>query len=147
MNNIEDAFSDKKLDVRLQRKMVNDTQKSEAAPMLNNEYKESKALETKNSLQKWEVSSKSSSSNKLDTARNLLTNNSRPGSAASHRSNKISPMVSESDLEELKEFKEKQSYLGDTQVLTDESKKTNGLVNTSIFMVLLGFIAFLTLFC
>lgn len=142
MRNIEDAFAEKKLEVKLQKRVINDTQKSEAVPMIENEYKNNQNYDSKNSLNKWEVTSKSSSSNKLDTARNLLTSNSRPASA-SQRSNKIVPVLSESDVEE---FHQQKSYIGDTEVLTDESKRVNSVWNTTIFMVLLGFIAFLTLF-
>ena len=38
MNNIEDAFSEKKLDINLHKKQMNSTQKSEVVPMLNNEF-------------------------------------------------------------------------------------------------------------
>jgi len=77
MKNIEDAFSEKKLDINLHKKQMNDTQKSEAVPMLNNEFKESN-FETKNSINKWENSSKSSSTQKLDTARQMVSSNSMP---------------------------------------------------------------------
>ena len=141
MKNIEDAFSEKKLDINLHKKQMNDTQKSEAVPMLNNEFKESN-FETKNSINKWENSSKSSSTQKLDTARQMVSSNSMPGSG-SQKSNIVRPVLSESDDDHIIE---KKTFLGDTEVLNDESKRSNNIFNTFIFMVLLGFIAFLTLF-
>ena len=141
MKNIEDAFSEKKLDINLHKKQMNDTQKSEAVPMLNNEFKESN-FETKNSINKWENSSKSSSTQKLDTARQMVSSKSTPGSE-SQKSNIVRPVLSESDDDHIIE---KKTFLGDTEVLNDESKRSNNIFNTLIFMVLLGFIAFLTLF-
>ena len=144
MKNIEDAFTEKQLKLKLQKKSINDTQKSEAVPMLKNEYNmESEAYETKNSIGKWDVMSKSSS-NKLDTARNMLSGTSRPGSG-SQKSSKVAPAVLSEDSEE--QAIAKVSYIGDTEVLNDESKRTNNMFNTLIFMTILGFIAFLTLFC
>ncbi len=144
MKNIEDAFTEKKLDINLHKKQLNATQKSEAVPMLNNEFKESR-FETKNSINKWEVSSKSSSTQKIDTARQMIAPNSRPGSE-SKRGNKVNPALSVSESED-QMIERKDTFLGDTEVLNDESKRTNNMLNTFIFMVLLGFIAFLTLFC
>jgi hypothetical protein len=104
----------------------------------------------------------------------MVRSDSRPDTDSTKR-NKILPFVSdnqesERDIEHGSEHKhgdeiesdhecengpehehepepEKDTYIGDTLVLNDESKRANNNVNTSIFMMMLGFVAFLTLFC
>jgi hypothetical protein len=63
MKNIEDAFDDRQEVIKFHKKHVNnETQRSEAVPMLASEYNtEHEKFETRNSLRKWEESSKASS--------------------------------------------------------------------------------------
>lgn len=144
MKNIEDAFTEKELEIKLKQKnLQSDTQRSENIPMLKNEYNiDSEKFETKLSINRWEETSRASSQ-RPDTARNMLKS-SRPDSASS-KDAKVAPLISETDGIKPREIQ--RDYLGDTEVLTDESKKFNNSLNTVIFMIMLGFIAFLIFFC
>lgn len=144
MKNIEDAFEDQQTEVTLKKKPVlrDETSKSESAPMLKNEYKHDlEKFETKNS-QKWDETSRGSSKG-FDTARQMVVETSKPGSASN--ANRVVPVDTES--EHLPQISSRQTFLGDTEVMDAESKRSNNSLNTVIFMILLGFIAFLTLFC
>lgn len=158
MKNIEDAFTEKELEIKLKQKnLQSDTQRSENIPMLKNEYNiDSEKFETKLSINRWEETSRASSQ-RPDTARNMIKS-SRPDSASSKDakvapSNYLAqdhnpgttPLISETD--GIKPRVIQRDYLGDTEVLTDESKKFNNSLNTVIFMIMLGFIAFLIFFC
>ena len=102
-------------------KLFNDTQKSEAVPLIQNEY----IQDTQLSKDKREISSRSSSQ-RPETARGLVWN-SRPIS----RSQKGTKVLPASKLEEKEENYEKNEkkeikleYQGDVDLLKDESNKS-----------------------
>ena len=145
MKNIEDSFAQQEVDMKFSKdKLFNDTQKSEAAPLIQNEY----IQDTQLSKDKREISSRSSSQ-RPETARGLVWN-SRPISR-SQNGTKVLPASKLEEKEENYEKNEKKEikleYQGDVDLLKDESNKSNNFINTTIFMIILGFMAFFSLFC
>jgi len=145
INNIENAFSDTDQKVTLQKKkFFDDTQKTEKMPILNNEYAtNSEKLETKLSNHRWEDTSMSSSQNP-ETARNILKNSSGPN-RASEMSNRVAPMKIKPEEETYN--RASSEYIGDVDTMTSESKKGNNVLNTFVFLIMCGFVAFLVFFC
>lgn len=146
MKNIESSFAQKEEDVKFGFKKLpfEDTQKTEKQPILGNLYNvTSDNFETDKfnimTKEKWEVGTPSSSKNRPDTARTFLSNNSRAAKSGSSTKKVDS-------VEEEKGKNIKIEYVGDTDLIHDESKKSNNTGNILIFILLLGFGAFLTLF-
>ncbi|CAI2368980.1 unnamed protein product [Moneuplotes crassus] len=145
MRNIEDAFSEKKPKISLKQKYNTDTQKSEITPILSNEYKDTENLETNTPFNNLDLQNKPSSA-KLDTFRSTNSLNSRP--LTSPHPHKIHPEASNrTQNPPISLSPHSLPYLGDTEVLTSESVQPNTLFNTTIFVSLLGVLAFITFFC
>lgn len=147
VRNIENAFNEELIPVKLHKKreeQINDTQKTEKALLVKNEYAltNSEKFETKMSINKWEELSMASSQ-QPDTARNILRSNSRPNSASQNLS-KVAPHNLNMEEPQRKDIDQ---YMGDLETMTSESKRGNNLINTTVFLIMLGFIAFFTLFC
>jgi hypothetical protein len=137
MNNIENAFNEELVPVKLLKKReerINDTQKTEKALLVKNEYAmtNSEKFETKMSINKWEELSMASSQ-QPDTARNILKSNSRPNSA-SQNGMKVVPYSLKI---EVIQRKEDNSYMGDLETMTSESKRGNNLTNTTVFLIMM----------
>lgn len=139
MKNMEDSFSQQEVDMKFSKdRLFNMTHKTETTPMLLNEY----VQETQQSKDNREISSRNSSQ-RPETARGLV-GAVRPLTRSRNEA-KILPAEKSEESEGKKEIQ--LEYLGDIDLLKDESKNSNNYINTTIFMTIFGFIAFFSLFC